>query len=494
MRSQAIRHLQRALGRVTALGMTQRHQEMRRASSVYWGLQYDHLPDWHDAKAKHKPLREKAPAVQYRLTYRAINEINSHLFGKGRKPIPNIEGDADDDTRESLHEFYNSNRGGTGLKHHLDELGRLGLLHGQAVIAFHKRTFGGQTRFSTEVSHTKMCEPTFGRERIEEAVRLGIDDDELIELDEYWYSVDIDELTGEELLSLNRRLWTVDETVEFEPIPMKSSSGGPELDWRRDDERTVRHELGFVPAEWVRNVEVAGDKDGASLLSEAEFKVEDAVNYQLSQLDRGVAYNQEPLTAFLGANISGDGAIQRGAGNTIRLPAGPGGQTPDAKLLELEGTGQETAMAFVRMLRDSFYDIAHVVQHDPERAAQAISGVAMEKMFRPTIGMVDKIRPNYGRGVSRLLRKMLQADGRGEVDVSMSWPEIFEPTAQDVMQYQTAAIQGMDSGLITERTAQERVAPFYGIDDIEAYRREQVGQGTLTAQEDEDEPFGVEEL
>lgn len=488
MNSSGLKKLNDALKAAGLFGITQRHREMQRASAVYWGLQYDGLPGWHDPKARALPIRQKAPAIQYRLTYRAVNEISAYLFGKGRKPTPRIEGEATNEAKAALHKFYNSASGGTGIRHHLGELGRLGLLHGQAVIAFHKRTFGGVSRYSTEVINTQMCKPTFGRDRIEEAVKLGIDDDELIELDEYWHSVEFDP-SGEETIWLHRRLWEIGKTTEFKPLSVDEK-----LEWVEDKARTVEHGLSFIPAEWVWNVPVSNDVDGAPLLSEAEFSLEDSVNYTMSQIDRGIAYNQEPLTVFLGPNLQSGTEIKRGAGNTVQLPRDPAGGVPEAKMLELNGAGQQTAMEWVRMVRGAFYEIAQIVMHDPQQALNVMSGTALERMMYPTIAQVDKIRPNYARGVSRLLRKMLQAEGMGMFEVTCAWPEIIEPEASDILQTQAATIQARDAGVITQQTAIERIAPYYGVEDVEAYRvevqNEEISGGTVSRGPD----FEVEDL
>jgi len=482
LNSAGLKKLNEALKAAGLFGMTQRHSEMQRASAVYWGLQYDGLPKWHDPKASALPIRQKAPALQYRLTYRAVNEIGAYLFGKGRKPTPQIEGEATDEAQAALQKFYNSASGGTGIRHHLGELGRLALLHGQAAIAFHKRTFGGVSRYSTEVIDTRMSKPTFGRDRIEEAVKLGIDDDELIELDEYWYTVEFDP-SGEEIIWLHRRLWEIGKTTEFKPLSLDEK-----LEWVEDKERTVAHGLQFITAEWVWNSPVANDIDGAPLLSEAEFSLEDSVNYTMSQIDRGIAYNQEPLTVFLGPNLQSGSEIKRGAGNTVQLPRDPSGGVPEAKMLEISGGGQKTAMEWVRMVRGAFYEIAQIVMHDPQQAMNVMSGTALERMMYPTIAQVDKIRPNYGRGISRLLRKMLQAEGLGLFDVMCAWPAIIEPSAVDILQAQTATIQARDAGVITQKTTIERTAPFYGVEDVEAYRAEvqaeEVSGGTVSREDD----------
>jgi len=481
--SPGVRELDEALELAKFYGLTDREREQRTASAYYWGKQYDHLEDWN---ADGVALRDKKPRVRVRLTKRAVDEVNSYLFGRNRKPSVDLElddeGDGPDETEAALDEeravlerHFADDEDGAGVRSKLSEVGRLGLLHGSVVLIFHKReTDGGGARWSTEVSSTSMCKPTFGRDDLATAAAYDIADDELVELDEYWFDLEADPITGDRTVWLHRRRFTPTTTHEYDPIDVETVTDPDDLDWTEND-NTVEHGLGFVPAEWITNgPQITGDVDGTPLLSEAEFSLEDSVNYTLSQLDRGISYNQEPTTVFSGIDAGDEGdTIKRGANNTLTLPPSPlDGSVPTAELLELQGGGQTTAMEYIDLVRKVFFDMARVAKHDPQEAAQVQSGVALERMLRPTLAQVDELRTSYGKGLARFMAKLLAAAGYDRRKVAVSWPAPVEPTVDDLLKEVQAAVQLHESGILDKRKALERVAKYYGIDDIDAFLEE----------------------
>jgi hypothetical protein len=484
LQSAGVQTLRRALYLVNYLGYTQRSRRFNRASQYYWGKQYDHLDDWQDDK----PLEEKAPKVKMRLTKSAVDQVNAHLFGEGRKPSFEIEslpneasaGDTDDEAEEGesdeggdeserlseLNQMLTKLEDDSRLRAQLPELGRLGNLHGTVAVGFHLV----DGRFDIEVLHAADAYPTFGYDDRQRAAELGVDFDDLLELDEYWREVD-ESIDGRETYRLHRRTWGPDRTVEYQPIELEGSEieDARELDWQVDEGRTVQHDLGFVPVEWIQNIPVAHDWDGRPAVDEAEFELEDEINYTLSQTGRGIRYNQEPQVVFTDVQgLDRGGPVQRGSKETIALESGME-SSASAELLEMDGTGAERALAYVDKLRSFFREVTQTVQHDPEQFAGALSGTALKRLLRPLVALVGLERPQYGEALSRLLEKMLKAETGTWHDVTVAWPEVVELTASEMAQVVKVARDALNAGIVTKRTAVQLIAPLVGIDDVDSY-------------------------
>ena len=446
------------------LGYTEREARFNTASRYYWGRQYDDLEEW---STEGLPLREKRPSVQIALTKKAVNRINSHLFGEGRQPSWKIEQD-EPDLEAELATIINA----SGIRRRYSELGRLGCLHGTVAIGFY--VFEGG-RIDTEVINAGKAVPKFGREDRKLAIELDIGFDELLELKEYWRTYREDEESGETVETWHRRDWTTIATIEYKKIdgPIENVE---QLKWIEDKEASVYHDLGFVPAEWITPLEVSGDIDGAPIVDDPEFKLEDEINYTLSQTGRGIRYNQEPTLVFTGVGNDDDLAIRRGANNTLMVQTDPmreGGQPGDAKLLEMMGNGPTTAMDYVRMVRNMYNEIASVVDHDPAQFVGAASGVALERLLYPMVMLVQNLRPEYEEKIGRLLLKMLRATGKvnvgDDIRVSAVWPPVVSPTSTDLRDYSASIIQIYELGLIDRRKAIEFLSPFLDIEDVDEF-------------------------
>lgn len=474
---------------IKALGKSQRSRSFDRASKYYWGRQYDHLEPWDtDDEVK---LRDKQPAVRVRLTKQVVDTVTAHLFGEGRAPqwkIDAMPGELEDGETENAEGLRDANASlqevvrASSLDDQLNELGRLAGLNGTVGIAFHLV----DGRLDTEVLRLSDATPTFGRDDRARAIERGIDFDDLLELDEYWRSFEVDTVTGEERELWWRRRWELDRTVEFEPIDVSEidtldGEALAQLEWVEDDEATVVHELGFVPVEWIKMLEVTNDIDGPPLVDEAEYALEDEVNYTLSQMGRAIRYNGEPKVVFTDVDNINRDAVKVGSQHTWLVQSNPTKNSPaGVEMLELSGEGQRVGFEYVEKLRKVLHEIARVVVHDPEQWAGTLSGTALKLMLAPMVALINDVRPQFEKRLSRLLSKMLRALGEGEFTVSATWPPIVESTPVDLIQIVTSVQQAFEGGLITKRTAVSHLAAHFGIDDVDQYL-EQLDQETATA-------------
>jgi len=495
--SDGVRSLREAVHMAKILGYTQREAQFNTASRYYWGRQYDDLEPWTTSNC---PLRDKAPSVQVGLTKKAVNKVNAHLFGEGHQPHWKIEDSRNaGKTSEALDEALQDVFERSGLKRRYLELGRLGTLHGTAAIGFH--LFDGG-RFDTEVLQAGTSKPTFGSDDRVRAIDLGLDFDDLLELDEFWRTFEEDEVSGNRDREIwHRRTWTTQQTIEYQPLDVRDAQATgasrlEDLPWVEDAEQTQSHDLGFVPAEWITPIPVAHDIDGAPIVDASEFKLEDEINYTLSQTGRGIRYNQEPTKVFTNVDANASDPVRVGADNTLMVSADPeAGGNAGASLLEMTGNGAVVAMDYSRMVRNLFNEIVQVVDHDPQQFAGALSGVALERLLYPMVLRVENLRPEYEHKLGRLLRKMLEADkvtGADNMVVSALWPPVVSPTAQDLQMYTTAVVELESVGIIDQKKAVEVLSPFLDIEDVDAYLadlvKREVAQGTTTGKAPANQP------
>lgn len=493
MISVGVQQMREALQMVGFEGLTERQAEMHRASAYYHGKQYADLPEW-EAGSGLEP-REMQPRLQYRLITTITNQLVHYIIGQDRDPTFELEG-GDETLTQEVKALASDRPRSMNILSKLWETTRLALLHSAVGVGFVKRTTSGGVRYSMKLMQADMLDPVFAEEDPESAATYDLQDDELVRLEQYWMKYHEDVVAGETWFTLHRRTWGVERTVEYVPLDLRQVSNPDQVTWTENAQTTVQHDLGFVPAEYIRPFPLEGSKDGIPLFSDPEFDCVDSINYTLSQLDRGIAYNQEPTQVFLGVQPEG-AELEKGSGKSWALQSHSGGNV-DAKLLELQGSGQTVAREYVKDVRDVLYDVAQVVRHDPQQAANVMSGVGMRRMLAPTVARTHSIRPKIGKPYARLLRKGAIADGIAAaadeaVRVYVSWPQVVEPTSQDKMTDQSRAITAKDAGIITQQTLVDNVAPHYGVDDTTRYYEEdlqaEAGGGTATPIEpDEGEP------
>jgi len=513
-KSQAVKDLEDRMALLNELSLTRQEDEYLEASEYYWGRQYRDKEPW-DSDA---PLYEKKPKRQIRLTKLAVDEVNGYLFGEDKAPTfrveksEDVEDDSDaegdsedldpgapDPVTQRIHELHKS----SGLKELQAEIGRLGLLHDAVGVGFHKHSVdtgdGREAHYHAEILHGPGTTPTFGHERKAEAMRRGIPFGDLLEVDERWRTMETD-AAGRETHYIHRRKWTPDRTVEYLPVKVGELSGAGDLEaaWTEDPDNTIEHELSFVPCEWIPNGVVAHDHRGKPLVGRAERELEDALNYTISQTERGIAYNQDPRTVF--KNLAGldFGPIKLGGNNTLEVHSASENLDGGVEVLELDGAGQKVAMEFSTLIKATFFQLCHVVLHNPDEWAGVASGTALERLLAPMLTLVKKLRPIYGSRLGRLLAKMYQADQGERPSVEASWGPLVEPTLEDRAQAIPPTLQALNAGVLLEETVVDDLSRFYAIDDVQAYMEKLAGEftggGTAEAAETEAEAAAGQQI
>lgn len=425
------------------------------------GTFYDHLPyAFHQEQnglGEYIPLRERRPSVKYNLCRLAVDDAVALLFGEGH--FPDIEC-ASESTREALADLVRE----ISLNATLIDAAMRGSV---GSIALRLRVLKG--RVFIDVMDTPYLTPVWDPEApdtllsvVEQYKCTGqalrdagytIPDDELRA--DWWY----------------RRDWTAQQELYYQPWKVRD----PQPAIRKDKKRTLTHGLGFVPIVWVRNLPGGDAIDGACTF-DAAIDLQIEIDYQLSQLGRGLKYSQDP-TLMIKEPAMGERRQTGGAANALVVS-----EQGDAKLLEINGTASNAVLEYVRTLREYALEVLHGNRSAADKLSAAQSGRAMELMNQALIWLADRLRISYGEGALKQLMGMivrasqkypLMVNGKriGALDtgpITLRWPAWYSPTATDRAAIANTLKTHTDAGHMSTETAVKTIAADYDIEDVPA--------------------------
>ncbi len=436
-----------------------RAQRLALYQRVLDGTLYDDLPydfqDEHNRAGEYIPLRQRRPSVRYGLCRMVVEDSVALLFSAAHFPSIECEDPA---TTKMLETIIRD--------HQLNALMIEAALTGSVgSVALWMRVLDGRLYFS--VLRTTFLTPSWSvrapdqLERVTEKYRVG--GAELLErgypdidpVGDYWF----------------QRQWTAQDELWFEPVPVDQEAPST-----IDASRSVRHNLGFVPIVWVRNLPGGDEIDGACTFRPAiDTSIE--IDYQLSQVGRGLKYASDP-TLLIKEPLGFDRELIKGAGNAMRVS-----QHGDAKLLEIGGTASAAVIDYVRTLREFALESVHGNRANADRLAVAPSGRALELMNQGLIWLADNLRISYGHGgLLKLLRMILAARQRFEITLSgtimpcvdphvpmrLRWPNWYPVSADDRLKEAQAIATLAGAGQISQETAVNNLRHHLTITDVEA--------------------------
>lgn len=430
--------------------------------AVLDGTIYDVLPHDFDEEYNNAdeyiPLRRRAPSVRCNLCRTVVEDSVALLFGE--RHFPAVEC-GDDATRAGLEALIRE----AGLNAVMMDGATRGSV---GSIAFRIRILN--RRLFVDAMETMFLTPTWDPDAPDQLLRV-VERYKVqgSELRARGYVVADDELG---MSFWFQREWNSAAEIWYNPS-LVASEVPPS---RVDVVRTVHHELGFVPIVWVRNLPGGDDIDGASTFRHG---IEDAIaiDYQMSQAGRGLAYSSDPT--FVVKEPAGDGGqFIRSASNALIVS-----KDGDAKVLEISGTASGAVIEYCRAIREMALEVMHGNRADPQRFSGAQSGRAIEWLNQGLISLADKLRISYGEGgLLSLLRLIIRASAKYPIaighrtvtltdcDVSLRWPPWYSPTWQD-RQAQATSLQTMvNAGILSMATGTALVAHTYDLPDVPAER------------------------
>lgn len=434
------------------------------------GTFYDHLPvAFHDEKndaGEYVPLRKRRPSVQYNMTKIIVDESVSMLFSEGHFPAVEC---ADEDTRTALENVLKEAR--------INEA----MLHGATIgsvgsVAFLFRVL--KNRIFVNAVGTRYLTPTWNPEA----------PDQLLKVREQYKS------KGKDLIAAGyvvekpdanywfARDWDSTSETIFDPWPV-----GEEDPKRILPDKSTNHKLGFVPVVWVKNLPGGDTIDGACTFGQI-IPDQIEIDYQLSQLGRGLKYSQDPTLLLKEPVVEGEQI--KGGGNALIVSEGG-----DGKLLEISGGAAEAVLSFVRDLREYALEVGHGNRSNADKLSAAQSGKAMELMNHSLLMLADNLRISYGNhGLVRLLemirasQKQYKLTVKGielpamdqKEEITLRWPPWYAPTSTEKQADANTLGTAKDKGLVSQETAVKVLSGAYDIEDPAAelalIRKEQAEQ------------------
>ncbi len=423
------------------------------------GTLYDVLPHhFHEERGpggEYIPLRQRRPSVRYPLCRIVVEDSVSLLFSEGH--FPSI-----DSTDPAIRDAFARIVKETRLNFTMTEAAMKGSVGSVALLL---RVLQG--RVFVDVLDTMYLTPTWDPRapdtlaRVDERYKVSgadlmkngyeVDDPDA----QYWFA----------------RSWDAANETWFEPLPVGSQSAA-----LVDTARTVSHRLGAVPIIWIKNLpglSVTGDTcDGACTFA-AALHTQVEIDYQLSQVGRGLKYSSDPTLLLKDPALS-DGDLIKGAGNALVVS-----EKGDARLLEIGGTASSAVIEYVRTLRELALESIHGNRASPERITSAQSGRALELLNQGLIWLADNMRTSYGEaGLLQLARMIVRASqvyalrifGQEiapmdpAASLSLKWPRWYPTTADDRQKDVQSLTSLVSAGCISRETAARAIAACYDIE------------------------------
>jgi hypothetical protein len=454
---------------------------------VIEGALYDHLPNaFHQERTEsneYVKLRDRRPSVRYNICRMVVDDSVSLLFSEGHFPIPENEDIA---VKESLRDFVKA----TNLNEVMLDAATKGAVGSVAIQLQVLKGSDGKYRPFVKAFRTTYLTPEFDKQRPDKLI--GLTEKYKVkgkDLKAIGYTIDDDDLNSDFWFM---RKWDLNEEIWFVPWLVKAKDGSantaPPV---RDEPRTVRHDLEFVPWIWVRNLPgelrlVAtdakealsfSDDDGACTFAGA---IDDMIeiDYQLSQAGRGLKYAMDPTLMLKEPAAPGGGEFIKSPDNALVVS-----KDGDAKLLEIDGGGFTVVLDFVRALREFALESVHGNRANADKISAAQSGRAMELLNQALIWLADRLRVSYGEGaILSLLRMAIAAHAKfpmtvGDKEwpkmatstpVTLRWPRWYQPTASDRQNDSTTLKNHKEAGHISRETAVKAIAADFDIEDIQA--------------------------
>jgi hypothetical protein len=475
---------------IALTGWSDRYCEIDQLEAWYWGTQYQVSGPWHrahkwtdevDSAGRYVPLAERAP-YDFGIAKTLVDQSTGFLFDEGR--FPQILTDGDDSGSEAAEAWLSAIVKHVHLQVRMLEAARIG---GRARSVFtYFKVVDGEPILD---SHSgKLCTPTFARNgKTLELVRkqykadgtqflrmgyVGLDPKKL-----YWYRCDFT---------------TIGELVYF-PVEVKPGPTPPVF--IVDEQRSFRHNLGFVSGVWMVNLMRGEDSfDGIGTYDGENVQtVIHLCNEVLSQAHRATRNACDPQFAV---DLNPNAEEADVAGIRSQTKGGVWVMPGTLHLHEATGTGQKMAIEQFTRYRKMAGDATGWPETDPETiSGKAQSAEALRVLNQGSISYASLLRVCYGDDglipLSRVILKVLKALAATTLNVEaygedgqpvlasaipdkprlrLEWGPWFAPTASDLQATIATAALAVGAGLLSQATAVDVVARLYDRDGDEEFK------------------------
>lgn len=500
--------------------LSPRARELETLERYATGRQYEGLPDWFDDSL---PLWERAPCIVYNIAGVAIRS-NCHLvLGEGRFPVITSNPGENDSEADGLDEATSKK-----VDRALSELSkrtrfrsicRQALMHAQQAKSVAIITGVRAGKPFMETVRSRWCEPKFDIHR--NVVSLEI---------RYPYIDWQKQPDGKWKLKAKLYRRVIDAKSDTTYLPLDADKNGRDpidSDWQPNPDLTVQHNLGFCPVHWyahMRECSTVADYDGEAIHQEALDEIR-GLDFALSQRHRAALFCGDPQIIECGvdAGHNPSGVIGRASGvpstyaGGTETPTNPVTGTfrdPGARAARLKSPGvvwqyenPATKVAYLVLppealgvldahaadLRNKIAEMLSVVILDPQNVKNTadMSGKAIEQLRARQFDRCDEIREDVEENLLlpltklmlrvalatkiaikavAVIRDVLQrfVDDDQELMLFTRWPSGYvKPDPTDEMAIVKVAATAKDASIITKRMALEKVAPLFGVDNVD---------------------------
>lgn len=181
-----------------------------------------------------------------------------------------------------------------------------------------------------------------------------------------------------------------------------------------------------------QNLPVPNEFWGIPDVPEDVIDLNQAINFVLSNLQRIIRYHAHPKT--WGKGFRAD-QLEQAADETLII------NSPEGTLQNLEPGGDLTAsVTYYNKLKEALHEIVKVpeVAMGKVESLGALSGFALQVLYRPLVELTETKRVLYGEMLNDLNRLLLLIGGYPEQDVMLAWPDVLP--ANIIEQAQVAQI------------------------------------------------------
>lgn len=269
--------------------------------------------------------------------------------------------------------------------------------------------------------------------------------------------------------------------IPYTPQQEKEDGFKPQI----DQNRTIFHNIGRVPAVWIKNLSSVNPVDGECTFEPAILdNIE--LDYQLSQVGRGLRYSSDPTLIIQSDRPPIGQTLHKSPASALSIPT-----DGDAKFLEINGKAAEAVLAYAEVLRKTALENVHGNRANPEKLAAAHSGRALELLHLPLVWLADELRITYGQGLLNLIELIIYSTGKYKIilsgpfsdiydeettiienlklktPLSLRWTQWFSPTIQDKLS-QAQGLKTLNDGrLISQSSAIKEIAAEYEIQSVD---------------------------
>lgn len=296
--------------------------------------------------------------------------------------------------------------------------------------------------------------------------------------------------------------WDKNSEIYYIPYLCEEKTEKPAI----DKGKTIVHNLGVIPAVWIKNLPriLDNDENGECIDGECTFaRAVDTnieIDYQLSQVGRALKYSSDPLLVL---KLEDDGmTLQQNSVNTVDSASGAfignGGsrglarsasnaivlnQKDEANLLEISGEACNAVLEYVRNLREYMLETIHGNRSNADKVNVSQSAAAMKALNQALIWLTDNLRVSYGAGlldVLKIIAKITSKPGFGilvkekiitnistKEAVTLSWPSWYPHTPTDKVQNANSLKILSDIDMISKETGTASIANDYDIHELE---------------------------